>query len=142
MIAFKDNNSKYDAEIKLCFDLIKDFLKVSNTDTEKEKRLKENILKIDCVLNNGVEEEIVNCNLQITAEYSKTLTSPTYGFELILYDKLQSYTYFQKCSVLRNMGLALIDLLFKEKGIRFTEETLKSGAKYLINKLKEKLDKK
>lgn len=142
MIAFKDNNSKYDAEIKLCFDLIKDFLKVSNTDTEKKKRLKENILKIDCVLNNGVEEEIVNCNLQITAEYSKTLTSPTYGFELILYDKLQSYTYFQKCSVLRNMGLALIDLLFKEKGIRFTEETLKSGAKYLINKLKEKLDKK
>ena len=115
MIAFKDNNSKYDAEIKLCFDLIKDFLKVSNTDTEKEKRLKENILKIDCVLNNGVEEEIVNCNLQITAEYSKTLTSPTYGFELIPYDKLQSYTYFQKCSVLRNMGLALIDLLFKEK---------------------------
>lgn len=142
MIAFKDNNSKYDAEIKLCFDLIKDFLKVSNTDTEKEKRLKENILKIDCVLNNGVEEEIVNCNLQITAEYSKTLTSLTYGFELIPYDKLQSYTYFQKCSVLRNMGLALIDLLFKEKGIRFTEETLKSGAKYLINKLKEKLDKK
>lgn len=142
MIAFKNNNSKYDAEIKLCFDLIKDFLKVSNTDTEKEKRLKENILKIDCVLNNGVEEEIVNCNLQITAEYSKTLTSPTYGFELIPYDKLQSYTYFQKCSVLRNMGLALIDLLFKEKGIRFTEETLKSGAKYLINKLKEKLDKK
>lgn len=142
MIAFKDNNSKYDAEIKLCFDLIKDFLKVSNTDTEKEKRLKENILKIDCVLNNGVEEEIVNCNLQITVEYSKTLTSPTYGFKFIPYDKLQSYTYFQKCSVLRNMGLALIDLLFKEKGIRFTEETLKSGAKYLINKLKEKLDKK
>lgn len=142
MIAFKDNNSKYDAEIKLCFDLIKDFLKVSNTDTEKEKQLKENILKIDCVLNNGVEEEIVNCNLQITDEYSKTLTSPTYGFELIPYDKLQSYTYFQKCSVLRNMGLALIDLLFKEKGIRFTEETLKSGVEYLIDKLKELLRRK
>ena len=142
MIAFKDNNSKYDAEIKLCFDLIKDFLKVSNTDTEKEKQLKENILKIDCVLNNGVEEEIVNCNLQITAEYSKTLTSPTYGFELIPYDKLQSYTYFQKCSVLRNMGLALIDLLFKEKGIRFTEETLKNGVEYLIDKLKELLNRK
>lgn len=142
MIAFKDNNSKYDAEIKLCFDLIKDLLKVSNTDTEKEKQLKENILKIDCVLNNGVEEEIVNCNLQITAEYSKTLTSPTYGFELIPYDKLQSYTYFQKCSVLRNMGLALIDLLFKEKGIRFTEETLKSGVEYLIDKLKELLRRK
>ncbi len=142
MIAFKDNNSKYDAEIKLCFDLIKDLLKASNTDTEKEKQLKENILKIDCVLNNGVEEEIVNCNLQITAEYSKTLTSPTYGFELIPYDKLQSYTYFQKCSVLRNMGLALIDLLFKEKGIRFTEETLKSGVEYLIDKLKELLRRK
>ena len=138
MIAFKDNNSKYDAEIKLCFDLIKDFLKVSNTDTEKEKRLKENILKIDCVLNNGVEEEIVNCNLQITAEYSKTLTSSDYGFELIPYDKLQSCTYSQKYSALRNIGFALIDLLFKEKGIRFTEETLKNGVEYLIDKLNKK----
>lgn len=138
MIAIKENAHKYEEEIKLCFNLVKDFLKVSNTDTEKEKRLKESILKIDCVLNNGVEEEIVNCNLQITAEYSKTLTSPTYGFELIPYDKLQSYTYFQKCSVLRNMGLALIDLLFKEKGIRFTEETLKSGVEYLIDKLNKK----
>lgn len=142
MIAIKENAHKYEAEIKLCFNLLQDFLKVSNTDTEKEKRLKENILKIDCVLNNGVEEEIVNCNLQITAEYSKTLTSPTYGFELIPYDKLQSYTYFQKCSVLRNMGLALIDLLFKEKGIRFTEETLKNGVEYLIDKLKELLNRK
>ncbi|MEE0267322.1 MAG: hypothetical protein UD103_05005 [Bacteroidales bacterium] len=142
MIAFKDNNSKYDAEIKLCFDLIKDFLKVSNTDTEKEKRLKENILKIDCVLNNGVEEEIVNCNLQITAEYSKTLTSSDYGFELIPYDKLQSCTYSQKYSALRNIGFALIDLLFKEKGIRFTEETLKNGVEYLIDKLKELLNRK
>lgn len=142
MIAFKDNNSKYDAEIKLCFDLIKDFLKVSNTDTEKEKQLKENILKIDCVLNNGVEEEIVNCNLQITAEYSKTLTSSDYGFELIPYDKLQSCTYSQKYSALRNIGFALIDLLFKEKGIRFTEETLKNGVEYLIDKLKELLNRK
>ncbi len=142
MIAFKDNNSKYDAEIKLCFDLIKDFLKVSNTDTEKEKQLKENILRIDCVLNNGVEEEIVNCNLQITAEYSKTLTSSDYGFELIPYDKLQSCTYSQKYSALRNIGFALIDLLFKEKGIRFTEETLKNGVEYLIDKLKELLNRK
>lgn len=142
MIAIKENAHKYEAEIKLCFNLVKDLLKVENTDTDTEKRLKENILRIDCVLNNGVEEEIVNCNLQITAEYSKTLTSPTYGFELIPYDKLQSYTYFQKCSVLRNMGLALIDLLFKEKGIRFTEETLKSGVEYLIDKLKELLNRK
>lgn len=142
MIAIKENAHKYEAEIKLCFNLLQDFLKDSFNDTDKERQLKEDIIKIDCVLNNGVEEEIVNCNLQITAEYSKTLTSPTYGFELIPYDKLQSYTYFQKCSVLRNMGLALIDLLFKEKGIRFTEETLKNGVEYLIDKLKELLNRK
>lgn len=93
MIAIKENAHKYEAEIKLCFHLVKDLLKVENTDTDTEKRLKENILRIDCVLNNGVEEEIVNCNLQITAEYSKTLTSSDYGFELIPYDKLQSCTY-------------------------------------------------
>lgn len=136
MIAIKENAHKYEAEIKLCFNLVKDLLKVENTNTDTEKRLKESILRIDCVLNNGVEEEIVNCNLQITAEYSKTLTSSDYGFELIPYDKLQSCTYSQKYSALRNIGFALIDLLFKEKGIRFTEETLKNGVEYLIDKLK------
>lgn len=136
MIAIKENAHKYEEEIKLCFNLVKDLLKVENTDTDTEKRLKENILRIDCVLNNGVEEEIVKCNLQITAEYSKTLTSSDYGFELIPYDKLQSCTYSQKYSALRNIEFALIDLLFKEKGIRFTEETLKNGVEYLIDKLK------
>lgn len=142
MIAIKENAHKYEAEIKLCFNLVKDLLKVENTDTDTEKRLKENILRIDCVLNNGVEEEIVKCNLQITAEYSKTLTSSDYGFELIPYDKLQSCTYSQKYFALRNIGFALIDLLFKEKGIRFTEETLKNGVEYLIDKLKELLNRK
>ena len=142
MIAIKENAHKYEAEIKLCFNLVKDLLKVENTNTNTEKRLKESILRIDCVLNNGVEEEIVNCNLQITAEYSKTLTSSDYGFELIPYNKLQSCTYSQKYSALRNIGFALIDLLFKEKGIRFTEETLKNGVEYLIDKLKELLNRK
>lgn len=142
MIAIKENAHKYEAEIKLCFNLVKDFLKVSNTDTEKEKRLKENILKIDCVLNNGVEEEIVNCNLQITAEYSKTLTSPTYGFTLISLQKFQQYTYSEKCVILRNIGLSLLDLLFKEKGVKFTKDLSRNGVEYLIDKLKELLNRK
>ena len=46
MIAIKENAHKYEAEIKLCFNLVKDLLKVKNTDTDTEKRLKENILRI------------------------------------------------------------------------------------------------
>ena len=104
--------------------------------------MKEDIIKIDRVLNNGVEEEIVNCNRQITAEYSHVLTTPTYGFTLISLQKFQQYTYSEKCVMLRNMGLSLLDLLFKEKGVKFTEDLSKNGVEYLIDKLKELLNRK
>ena len=142
MIAIKENAHKYEAEIKLCFNLLQDFLKDSFNDSDKERQLKEDIIKIDRVLNNGVEEEIVNCNRQITAEYSHVLTTPTYGFTLISLQKFQQYTYSEKCVILRNMGLALIDLLFKEKGVKFTEDLSKNGVEYLIDKLKELLNRK
>jgi hypothetical protein len=142
MIAIKENAHKYEAEIKLCFNLLQDFLKDSFNDTDKERQLKEDIIKIDRVLNNGVEEEIVNCNRQITAEYSHVLTTPTYGFTLISLQKFQQYTYSEKCVILRNMGLSLLDLLFKEKGIKFTEDLSKNGVEYLIDKLKELLNRK
>lgn len=142
MIAIKENAHKYEAEIKLCFNLLQDFLKDSFNDSDKERQLKEDIVKIDCVLNNGVEEEIVNCNRQITAEYSHVLTTPTYGFTLISLQKFQQYTYSEKCVILRNMGLSLLDLLFKEKGVKFTEDLSKNGVEYLIDKLKELLNRK
>jgi hypothetical protein len=142
MIAIKENAHKYEAEIKLCFNLLQDFLKDSFNDTDKERQLKEDIIKIDRVLNNGVEEEIVNCNRQITAEYSHVLTTPTYGFTLISLQKFQQYTYSEKCVILRNMGLSLLDLLFKEKGVKFTEDLSKNGVEYLIDKLKELLNRK
>ena len=142
MIAIKENAHKYEAEIKLCFNLLQDFLKVSFNDSDKERQLKEDIIKIDRVLNNGVEEEIVNCNRQITAEYSHVLTTPTYGFTLISLQKFQQYTYSEKCVILRNMGLSLLDLLFKEKGVKFTEDLSKNGVEYLIDKLKELLNRK
>ena len=142
MIAIKENAHKYEAEIKLCFNLLQDFLKVSFNDSDKERQLKEDIVKIDCVLRNGNEEEIVNCNRQITAEYSHVLTTPTYGFTLISLQKFQQYTYSEKCVILRNMGLSLLDLLFKEKGVKFTEDLSKNGVEYLIDKLKELLNRK
>lgn len=142
MIAIKENAHKYEAEIKLCFNLLQDFLEYSFNDTDKERQLKEDIIKIDRVLNNGVEEEIVNCNRQITAEYSLVLTTPTYGFTLISLQKFQQYTYSEKCVILRNMGLSLLDLLFKEKGVKFTEDLSKNGVEYLIDKLKELLNRK
>lgn len=142
MIAIKENAHKYEAEIKLCFNLLQDFLKDSFNDSDKERQLKEDIIKIDRVLNNGVEEEIVNCNRQITAEYSHVLTTPTYGFTLISLQKFQQYTYSEKCVMLRNMGLSLLDLLFKEKGVKFTEDLSKNGVEYLIDKLKELLNRK
>jgi hypothetical protein len=142
MISIKENAHKYEAEIKLCFNLLQDFLKDSFNDTDKERQLKEDIIKIDRVLNNGVEEEIVNCNRQITAEYSHVLTTPTYGFTLISLQKFQQYTYSEKCVILRNMGLSLLDLLFKEKGVKFTEDLSKNGVEYLIDKLKELLNRK
>ena len=142
MIAIKENAHKYEAEIKLCFNLLQDFLKDSFNDSDKERQLKEDIIKIDRVLNNGVEEEIVNCNRQITAEYSHVLTTPTYGFTLISLQKFQHYTYSEKCVILRNMGLSLLDLLFKEKGVKFTKDLSKNGVEYLIDKLKELLNRK
>lgn len=142
MIAIKENAHKYEAEIKLCFNLLQDFLKDSFNDSDKERQLKDDIIKIDRVLNNGVEEEIVNCNRQITAEYSHVLTTPTYGFTLISLQKFQQYTYSEKCVILRNMGLSLLDLLFKEKGVKFTEDLSKNGVEYLIDKLKELLNRK
>ena len=142
MIAIKENAHKYEAEIKLCFNLLQDFLKDSFNDSDKERQLKEDIIKIDRVLNNGVEEEIVNCNRQITAEYSHVLTTPTYGFTLISLQKFQQYTYSEKYVILRNMGLSLLDLLFKEKGVKFTEDLSKNGVEYLIDKLKELLNRK
>lgn len=141
MIAIKENAHKYEAEIKLCFNLLQDFLKDSFNDSDKERQLKEDIIKIDRVLNNGVEEEIVNCNRQITAEYSHVLTTPTYGFTLISLQKFQQYTYSEKCVILRNMGLSLLDLLFKEKGVKFTKDLSKNGVEYLIDKLKELMNK-
>jgi basic membrane lipoprotein Med (substrate-binding protein (PBP1-ABC) superfamily) len=141
MIAIKENAHKYEAEIKLCFNLLQDFLKDSFNDTDKERQLKEDIIKIDYVLKNGVEEEIVNCNRKITAEYSHVLTTPTYGFTLISLQKFQQYTYSEKCVILRNMGLSLLDLLFKEKGVKFTEDLSKNGVEYLIDKLKELMNK-
>lgn len=141
MIAIKENVHKYEAEIKLCFNLLQDFLKDSFNDTDKERQLKEDIIKIDRVLNNGVEEEIVNCNRQITAKYSHVLTTPTYGFTLISLQKFQQYTYSEKCVILRNMGLSLLDLLFKEKGVKFTEDLSKNGVEYLIDKLKKLMNK-
>ncbi|MBQ5872573.1 MAG: hypothetical protein IIW58_00275 [Bacteroidales bacterium] len=141
MIAIKENAHKYEAEIKLCFNLLQDFLEYSFNDTDKERQLKEDIIKIDRVLNNGVEEEIVNCNRQITAEYSHVLTTPTYGFTLISLQKFQQYTYSEKCVILRNMGLSLLDLLFKEKGVKFTEDLSKNGVEYLIDKLKKLMNK-
>lgn len=142
MIAIKENAHKYEAEIKLCFNLLQDFLKDSFNDSDKERQLKEDIIKIDRVLNNGVEEEIVNCNRQITAEYSHVLTTPTYGFTLISLQKFQQYIYSEKCVIFRNMGLSLLDLLFKEKGVKFTEDLSKNGVEYLIDKLKELLNRK
>ena len=142
MIAIKENVHKYEAEIKLCFNLLQDFLKDSFNDSDKERQLKEDIVKIDCVLRNGNEEEIVNCNRHITAEYSHVLITPTYGFTLISLQKFQQYTYSEKCVILRNMGLSLLDLLFKEKGVKFTEDLSKNGVEYLIDKLKELLNRK
>jgi hypothetical protein len=55
MIAIKENAHKYEAEIKLCFNLLQDFLKDPFNDSDKERQLKEDIIKIDRVLNNGVE---------------------------------------------------------------------------------------
>jgi hypothetical protein len=141
MISIKENTHKYDAEIKLCFNLLHDFLKVSFNDTNKERLLKEDIVKIDCVLKNENEEEIVNCNRQITAKYSVVLTTPTYGFTLISLQRFQQYSYNEKCIILRNIGLSLLDLLFKEKGVRFTEDVSKNGVEYLIDKLQELLKK-
>jgi hypothetical protein len=39
------------------------------------------------------------------------------------------------------MGLSLLDLLFKEKGVKFTEDLSKNGVEYLIDKLKELMNK-
>lgn len=55
MISIKENAHKYEAEIKLCFNLLQDFLKDSFNDSDKERQLKDDIIKIDRVLNNGVE---------------------------------------------------------------------------------------
>ena len=42
MIAIKENAHKYEAEIKLCFNLLQDFLKDSFNDSDKERQYYKN----------------------------------------------------------------------------------------------------
>ena len=58
MIAIKENAHKYEAEIKLCFNLLQDFLKDSFNDTDKERQLKEDIIKIDYVLKMELKKKL------------------------------------------------------------------------------------
>lgn len=135
------NVSNLTAEQKLCLNLAKDIFTVLADDSEKVISLKGDIAEIDEVLKNGNEEEIFQCNAKMTYKYWKDSSFPHSRFNLISREEFRKKTYVEKCCTLQSIVMALSDMISKEKLKEFGKETLKSGAEYAIDKIKERKSK-
>ena len=138
MVLTKQNNTDLTPEQKLGLNLTKDLFTVLTSDTEKVVSLKGDIILINEVLNKGNEEEITYCNRNMTSKYYKEQTFPLHRFKLISFTQFQNTTYFEKYFALREIGVALADMVSQEKLKQLGKEALKSGTEYAIDKIKEK----
>lgn len=138
MVLTKQNNTDLTPEQKLGLNLTKDLFTVLTSDTEKVVSLKGDIAEIDEVLKNGNEEEILQCNSKMTSKYFDTLTTSPYCLKFMPLAELRKKSFGEKYYSLYVVGLALIVMVLKEKGVEFTEEVGKSFIEYIVDKLKEK----
>ena len=138
MVLTKQNNTDLTPEQKLGLNLTKDLFTVLTSDTEKVASLKGDIILINEVLNKGNEEEITYCNKNMTSKYYKEQTFPLHRFKLISFTQFQNTTYFEKYFALREIGVALADMVSQEKLKQLGKEVAKTGTEYVIDKIKEK----
>jgi hypothetical protein len=138
MVLTKQNNTDLTPEQKLGLNLTKDLFTVLNSDTEKVASLKGDIIEIDRILKIGNDEGIVQCNAKMTSKYFDTLTTSPYCLKSMPLAELRKKSFGEKYYSLYAVGLALIVMVLKEKGVEFTEEVGKSFIEYIVDKLKEK----
>ena len=138
MVLTKQNNTDLTPEQKLGLNLTKDLFTVLTSDTEKVVSLKYDIIEIDRILKIGNDEGIVQCNAKMTSKYFDTLTTSPYCLESMPLAELRKKSFGEKYYSLYAVGLALIVMVLKEKGVEFTKEVGKSFIEYIVDKLKEK----
>ena len=138
MVLTKQNNTDLTPEQKLGLNLTKDLFTVLTSDTEKVVSLKGDIAEIDEVLKIGNDEGIVQCNAKMTSKYWKDSSFPHSRFSLMSREEFRKKTYIEKCYTLQSIGIALSDMISKEKLKELGKEALKSGTEYAIDKIKEK----
>ena len=138
MVLTKQNNTDLTPEQKLGLNLTKDLFTVLTSDTEKVVSLKGDIAEIYEVLKIGNDEGIVQCNAKMTSKYWKDSSFPHSCFNLISREEFRKKTYIEKCYTLQSIGIALSDIISKEKLKELGKEALKSGTEYAIDKIKEK----
>jgi hypothetical protein len=138
MVLTKQNNTDLTPEQKLGLNLTKDLFTVLTSDTEKVVSLKYDIIEIDRILKIGNDEGIVQCNAKMTSKYFDTLTTSPYCLKFMPLAELRKKSFGEKYYSLYAVGLALIVMVLKEKGVEFTEEVGKSFIEYIVDKLKEK----
>ena len=138
MVLTKQNNTDLTPEQKLGLNLTKDLFTVLTSDTEKVASLKGDIIEIDRILKIGNDEGIVQCNAKMTSKYFDTLTTSPYCLKSMTLAELRKKSFGEKYYSLYAVGLALIVMVLKEKGVEFTKEVGKSFIEYIVDKLKEK----
>ena len=138
MVLTKQNNSKLTSEQKLSLNLLKDLFIVGSTDSEKVISLKNDIIEIDRVLKIGNDEGIIQCNAKMTLKYFDTLTTSPYYLKTISLVELKKKSFEEKYYSLYIVGIALIAVVLKEKGVEFTKECGRSFIEYIIDKVEEK----
>lgn len=138
MVLTKQNNTDLIPEQKLGLNLTKDLFTVLTSDTEKVVSLKGDIILINEVFNNGNEEEITYCNKNMTSKYWKDSSFPHSCFNLISREEFRKKTYIEKCYTLQSIGIALSDMISKEKLKELGKEALKSGIEYSFDKVNER----
>ena len=138
MVLTKQNNTDLTPEQKLGLNLTKDLFTVLTSDTEKVVSLKGDIILINEVLNKGNEEEITYCNKNMTSKYYKEQTFPLHRFKLISFTQFQNTTYFEKYFALREIGVALADMVSQEKLKQLGKEVAKTGIEYSFDKVNER----
>ena len=85
----------------------------------------------------ATKKKFFQCNAKMTYKYWKDSSFPHFRFNLISREEFRKKTYVEKCCTFQSIVMALSDMISKEKLKEFVKETLKSGAEYAIDKIKE-----
>lgn len=137
MFVTSKQNGIDNSEVKLGLDILKSVVKVLVTDSERVRELKASLSKIIMVLSHGDDEELLECNKEMTKKYRTILLTPGTGLMALEEDIIRRKSFAEKYNALFLAAKCLSREINKERVMQVGCDLTKAGVEYVVGKINE-----